>query len=58
MQCIFILFGVFVCAMLETLGVSAIIPFVLVMFNPDSLLENKYGKIISDFLVFHHIENC
>lgn len=49
-QCIFLLLGVFVCAMLETLGVSAVIPFVLVMFKPEALLENKYGKMISSFL--------
>lgn len=49
LQCIFLLFGVFVCAMLETLGVGAVIPFVLVMFDPEGLLENKYGKIIAEF---------
>ena len=48
LQCILLLVGVFVCAMLETLGVSAVIPFVLVMFNPESLLENKYGAIVAD----------
>lgn len=48
LQCILLLAGVFVCAMLETLGVSAVIPFVLVMFNPESLLENKYGAIVAD----------
>lgn len=50
LQCIFLLLGVFVCATLETLGVSAVIPFVLVMFNSEELLENKYVKIISDVL--------
>lgn len=34
--------------MLETLGVSAIIPFVLVLFSPEEMLENKYVKMISD----------
>lgn len=48
LQCVFLLLGVFVCATLETLGVSAVIPFVLVMFNSEELLENKYVKIISD----------
>lgn len=47
LQCVFLLMGVFVCALLETLGVSAVIPFVLVMFNPNALLENKYGKLIA-----------
>jgi len=50
LQCIFLLIGVFVCAMLETLGVSAVIPFVLVMFNPDTLLNNKYGKLVATVL--------
>ena len=48
LQSIFLFVGVFVCAMLETLGVSAIIPFVLVLFSPDEMLENKYVKLISD----------
>lgn len=50
LQCIFLLVGVFVCATLETLGVSAIIPFVLVLFNPADMMENQYVKIISDTL--------
>ena len=48
LQCLFLLFGVFVCAMLETLGVGAVIPFVLVMFSPEALMENSYVQIISE----------
>ncbi len=49
-QSVFLLAGVFVCAMLETLGVSAVIPFVLVMFSPDDMFENKYIQFISNLL--------
>ncbi len=48
-QCVFLLFGVFICAMLETLGVSSIIPFILVLFSPDQMMENKYVKMVSGF---------
>lgn len=47
-QSLGLLVGVFVCATLETIGVSAIIPFVLVLFSPQTMLENKYIKIMSD----------
>lgn len=47
-QCLFLLFGVFICAFLETLGVSAVIPFVLVMFSKEEMLENEYVRRISD----------
>lgn len=49
-QCIFLLLGVFVCAMLETLGVSAVIPFVLVMFSKDAMLENEYIRLMANIL--------
>lgn len=48
LQSLFLLFGVFVCASLETLGVSAVIPFVLVLFSPETMLENDYIKKIAD----------
>ena len=48
LQSIFLLLGVFVCAMLETIGVGAVIPFVLVMFSPNDMLENKYIKILAN----------
>ncbi len=47
-QCMLLLFGVFVCAMLETLGVGAVIPFVLVLFSPEEMMENRYIKMLSD----------
>lgn len=53
-QCIFLLFGAFVCAFLETLGVGAIVPFVLVMFSAEEMMTNQYVVMISK--VFH-IEN-
>jgi len=57
-QCLFLMLGVFVCAMLETLGVGAIIPFVVVMFSRDSLMENQYVQIIADLLkvnTYYHL---
>lgn len=50
-QCLFLMLGVFVCAMLETLGVGAIIPFIVVMFSKDALLENEYVSVIAS--TFH-----
>ena len=49
-KCIFLLVGIFICAFLETLGVSAIIPFILVLFSPDEMMENKYIVLLSDTL--------
>lgn len=54
MECIFLFVGAFVCALLETLGVSAIVPFVLVMFSAEEMMANEYVIKISDFL---HITN-
>ena len=48
LQSIFLLVGVFVCAMLETLGVGAVVPFVLILFSPDEMMQNKYIRVIAD----------
>ena len=37
-------------ALLETLGISVVIPFVLAMLEPESLMNNKYVRIIIDTL--------
>ena len=47
-QCALLFVGIFIASMLETLGVSAIIPFVLVLFSPDTIMDNPYIKILSD----------
>ena len=48
-----ILFMTLVGAVVETLGVSIIIPFVQAMMEPEALMSNKYIKPAVDFL---HIE--
>jgi ABC-type multidrug transport system fused ATPase/permease subunit len=42
---------VFIGGVLETLGVSALIPVVLVLVSPDTVAENKYFKLAME--VFH-----
>lgn len=37
-------------ALLETLGVSVITPFILMMLQPEQLMENHYVKIILEIL--------
>lgn len=49
-QSIIILVGAFVCATLETLGVSSILPFILILLSPDEMMNNQYVKILADFL--------
>ena len=44
----FLLLGAFVCALLETVGVGAVIPFALVMFSKDKMLDNKYIRIVAE----------
>lgn len=47
-QCVFLLVGVFVCAMMETLGIGAVVPFVLVLLSPEETMQNEIVKYISD----------
>lgn len=47
LECIVLFIGAFFCAMLETLGVSVIVPFVLVMFSPNEMMSNKYVIMLS-----------
>lgn len=42
--------GSILVAMLETLGISVIIPFILVMLSPDEFLQNQYVKIFVNAL--------
>ena len=48
-QGVVILLMTLVGAVVETLGVSIIIPFVQAMMNPEALLQNKYLKPLVDF---------
>ena len=38
----------FIVAMFETLGISAIMPFIYAMVDPDKFMANKYVKIFTD----------
>ncbi len=42
MQSIALAFALLLCATLETLGVSVVIPFILALFSPEQLMGNKY----------------
>lgn len=42
--------GSILAAMLETLGISVIIPFILVMLSPDEFLQNQYVQIFVNIL--------
>lgn len=42
--------GSILVAMLETLGISVIIPFILVMLSPDEFLQNRYVQIFVNIL--------
>lgn len=42
--------GSILVAMLETLGISVIIPFILVMLSPDEFLQNRYVLIFVNIL--------
>lgn len=47
-QCIWLLVGVFVGATMETLGIGAVVPFILVLLSPDTMMENETVKLIAD----------
>lgn len=47
---IFVFINILIAAMLETLGVSAIIPFIQAMINPEQIASNKYIKIFIQLL--------
>jgi len=48
-QCIVLLVGVFIGAMMETLGIGVIVPFILVLLSPEDMMQNAIIKKISDF---------
>ncbi len=50
LQSVFLLVGVFVRAMLETLGISAVIPFVVMLFSPEEMMTNHYVSSIAVWL--------
>ena len=54
-QAVGIAFMSMISAMLETLGISVVIPFVLAMLEPESLMENKYVRLIVDALGIEQI---
>lgn len=49
-ECIFMFFGAFIGAFFETLGVGAVVPFVLVMFSAEEMMKNEYIIKISEAL--------
>lgn len=46
---VLIVFLIFV-SLLETLGIGVVIPFIIAMLDPGTLLKNKYVRYITDFL--------
>lgn len=52
-QAIGIVFMSMISALLETLGVSVIIPFILAMMNPQSLMDNHYVSVFCDAINIH-----
>lgn len=49
-QAIIVAFFAIISALLETLGVSVIIPFILMMLQPEQLMNNHYVKRVLDVL--------
>ena len=49
-QFVGLIFSSIILAILETLGVSVIIPFILVMLAPDEFMKNQYVKIVMNTL--------
>lgn len=49
-QFVLLIFSSIIVAMLETLGISVIIPFILVMLSPDEFMQNPYVKMLIDSL--------
>lgn len=44
---LFLIFGMIISSLFETLGVSAVIPFVLVLFSPEEMMSNEIIKKLS-----------
>ncbi len=53
-KCILVFFATFIGAIFETLGVSAIIPFIQSIMMPDALFSNKY---LSPIITLFHIQD-
>lgn len=49
-QFIGLVFGAILVGILETLGVSAIIPFILVMLSPEEFLRNHYVRMLTGLI--------
>ena len=49
-QFVGLIFSAIVVAMLETLGVSVIVPFILVMLAPDEFMSIHYVRIVMEML--------
>lgn len=49
-QFIFLVAGSILAAMLETLGVSVIIPYIMVMLSPNEFMQNQYVKVFIEIL--------
>lgn len=48
---IFLFVIVLIGAVLETLGVSAIMPFIEALLSPDILMQKWYGRMLNDFFI-------
>lgn len=46
-----------VVSLLETLGISVVIPFIIAMLNPETLLKNRYIKSVTVFLRISDYKN-
>ncbi len=47
--CFFLLLNVS-CSLLELIGIGAVIPFILLLTNPDAVHSNRYMKMLYDFV--------
>ena len=52
-QFIFIFFAILISSMLETIGVSVIIPFINAILTPEKLMQNKYVSVFLKILHKH-----
>ena len=49
-KCCYIFFIILIGSLLETLGVSMILPFVQALLEPQKMLNNKYFAVLADIL--------
>lgn len=54
---IILMFLILIGTSLETLGVTAIIPFINAIMSPDKFLQNEYAKLVYDLLHLTEVEH-